>query len=256
VSDLPAGTVTFLFTDVEGSTKLLGTLGATYRDVMHEHRRLLTEGVEGAGGIVYGFFGDAVSAVFGTAADAVEAATTSQRAFAAASWPESAEIRIRIGIHTGDAIVESDEYLGLDVHRTARICAAAHGGQVLLSESAYGSLGASPRGVAFRDLGAHQLKGLPEPDQLFQLQITGLRNDFPPLRVAAEPPATDSSGGSPRRLVSSLQHAVKALPRRRRPLPESPEEVKPNESSLGVSAVEFSFEVSPAGRRRGYRAGR
>ena len=255
MSDLPAGTVTFLFTDVEGSTKLLGTLGATYRDAMHEHRRLLTEGVEGAGGIVYGFFGDAVSAVFGSAAEAVEAATTSQRSFAAASWPEEAEIRIRIGIHTGDAIVESDEYLGLDVHRTARICAAAHGGQVLLSKSAYGSLGASPHGVAFRDLGVHQLKGLPEADQLFQLQITGLRNDFPPLRVAAESPATEPSSGSARRLVSSLQQALRALPRRRRTLPESPEEVKPKEPTLGISAVDFSYEVSPVGRRRGYRTG-
>jgi class 3 adenylate cyclase len=254
MSDLPAGTVTFFFTDVEGSTKLLAALGAGYRDAMHEHRRLLTEGVEGAGGIVYGFFGDAVSAVFGTAAEAVEAATTSQRTFAAASWPDDAEIRIRIGIHTGDAIVESDEYLGLDVHRTARICAAAHGGQVLLSETAYGSLGALPHGVAFRDLGAHQLKDLPEPDQLFQLQIAGLRNDFPSLRVAAESAATQSSG-SPRRLAAALQQAVKTLRRRRPADPDSLDEIRPNAPSLGVSAVDFSFEQSPAGRRRGYRSG-
>jgi class 3 adenylate cyclase len=253
LSDLPAGTVTFLFTDVEGSTRLLARLGTSYRDAMHEHRRLVTEGVEGAGGIVYGVFGDAVSAVFGTAADAVEAATTSQRAFSAASWPDEAPIRIRIGIHTGDAIVESDEYLGLDVHRTARICAAGHGGQVLLSKPAYGSLGAPPHGVAFRDLGTHQLKDLPEPDQLFQLQITGLRNDFPPLRVAAESTATPSSGNSARRLASSLQQAVKALPRRRPAVPDSPDEVQPNASSLGSSALEFSWEMSPARRRRNIR---
>jgi class 3 adenylate cyclase len=239
LSELPAGNVTFLFTDVEGSTKLLAALGEKYRDAMHEHRRLVTAAVEGADGIVYGFFGDAVSAVFGSAADAVDAATTGQRFFADAAWPDEARVRIRIGIHAGDAIVESDEYLGLDVHRTARICAAAHGGQVLLSESAYGSLGALPHGVAFRDLGAHQLKDLPEPDRLYQLQITGLRNDFPPLRIAAESAATQSAGGSGR-LASSLQKAVKALPRR---------------PSLGVSAAEFSHEVSPAGRR-GYRGGR
>jgi class 3 adenylate cyclase len=241
VSELPAGNVTFLFTDVEGSTKLLAALGPRYRDAMHEHRRLVTAAVEGADGIVYGFFGDAVSAVFGTAAGAVYAATAGQRLFADAAWPDEARVRIRIGIHAGDPIVESDEYLGLDVHRTARICAAAHGGQVLLSESAYGLLGGLPHGVAFRDLGTHQLKDLPEPDRLFQLQITGLRNDFPPLRVAAESTSTPSSAGSARKLASSLQQAVRALSRR---------------PSLGVSAAEFSFEVSPAGRRRGYRSGR
>ena len=146
MSELPVGNVTFLFTDVEGSTKLLAALGPKYRDAMHEQRSLLTQAVEGAGGIVYGFFGDAVSAVFGTAADAVDAATTGQRFFADTAWPDETQVRIRIGIHTGDAIVESDEYLGLDVHRTARICAVAHGGQVLLSESAYGSLGVLPHG--------------------------------------------------------------------------------------------------------------
>lgn len=253
MSELPVGNVTFLFTDVEGSTKLLRTLGAKYRDAMHEHRRLLTDTVEAAGGIVYGFFGDAVSAVFGTAADAVDAATTGQRLFADAGWPDGAEVRIRIGIHTGDAIAEPDEYLGLDVHRTARICAVAHGGQVLLSQSAYGSLGALPHGVAFRDLGTHQLKDLPEPDRLFQLQITGLRNDFPPLRVAAEPTTTAASGGSARKLASSLQRAVKALPPRRHELSDH-DEIQPNASPLGVSAADFSWEMSPARRRRAFRS--
>jgi class 3 adenylate cyclase len=237
VSELPAGSVTFLFTDVEGSTKLIGRLGAKYRDAMYEHRRLLTHVVEGAGGVVYGVFGDAVSAVFRTAADAVGAATMSQRSFASVEWPEGARIRIRIGIHTGDAIADPDEYLGLDVHRTARICAAAHGGQVLLSENAHTALGALPEGVAFRDLGTHQLKDLPEPDRLYQLLIAGLHNDFPPLRIAAETATTRSSRRRARELAASLQQALKALPRPRH--------------AIGTSAFDFSMDASPAARRRG-----
>jgi class 3 adenylate cyclase len=132
-------TVTFFFTDIEGSTRLLQTLGDEYPDAVHEHRRLLSTAVEQAGGLVYAALGDEVSAVFATCPEAVAAAIFAQRSFAQAAWPAGINLRVRVAIHVGRPAGEPGEYLGLDVHRTARICSAGHGGQVLMSAAAHGS---------------------------------------------------------------------------------------------------------------------
>ena len=139
--ELSRETVTFLFTDIEGSTMLLQTLGDEYPNAVHEHRRLLSEAVEHAGGVVYAALGDEVSAVFGSGPEAVAAACFAQRSFANAAWPGGGTVLVRIGIHTGRPAGELGEYLGLDVHRTARICSAGHGGQVLISQVVYEALG-------------------------------------------------------------------------------------------------------------------
>jgi class 3 adenylate cyclase len=216
VDELPSGTVTFLFTDIEGSTNLLSTLGEGYVELVHEHRRLLSEIVERSGGVVYGAFADEISAVFRTATEAVSTATLGQRSFAAAMLPGGLKVRVRMGIHTGQPVTGRAEYLGLDVHRTARICSAGHGGQVLLSEATHAEFADQPRvGVAFRDLGTHELKGLPEPERVFQLLIAGVRNEFPPLRVGAQSPPPSDLTGSSKGLVRTLQAALATLNSRR-----------------------------------------
>jgi class 3 adenylate cyclase len=209
-------TVTFFFTDIEGSTTLLQTLGDEYPNAVHEHRRLLSEAVEHAGGVVYAALGDEVSAVFGSGPEAVAAANVAQRSFARVAWPGGVSVRVRVGIHTGRPAGEPGEYLGLDVHRTARICSAGHGGQVLISRVVYEALGdVFPAGVTFRDLGTHYLNGLPEPEHLFQLVTAGVRNDFPALRSGAENTPTEPPGRT-RELAGSLRRAVTALQTRSR----------------------------------------
>jgi len=133
--ELPTGTVTFLFSDVEGSTELLRTLRDGYADVMADHERLLRSAFEGAGGHEINTQGDSFFVAFRKPKDAVGAALEVQRAIGSHEWPEGAEMRVRIGIHTGEATVAGDRYVGLGVHRAARICAAAHGGQVLISQT-------------------------------------------------------------------------------------------------------------------------
>lgn len=180
VTDLPTGTVTFLFTDIEGSTRLLRRLGDGFHGLIEDHNRLLREAF-GEGHIVR-TEGDAFFAVFRTAGEAVRAAVAGQKALAAHDWGD-ATVRVRMGLHTGEGTIAGGDYAGLDVHRAARIAGAAHGGQVLLSEAtralAHGSLG---NGVSLRDLGEHRLKDLPEPEHLSQLMIEGLESDFPPPR--------------------------------------------------------------------------
>ena len=164
--DLPTGTVTFLFTDIEGSTRLLHEHGEAYAGLLAEHRRELRAIFARHAGVEVDTQGDAFFAAFGRADDAVDAAGEIQ----AVDGP----LRVRIGIHTGTPTVTSEGYVGIDVHRAARICAAAHGGQVVLSEATRDALGRDPG----RDLGLHRLKDLGAPERLFQLG-TGT---FPPLR--------------------------------------------------------------------------
>ena len=167
--ELPTGTVTFLFTDIEGSTRLLEELGQRYAELLAEHRRLLRETFERHEGVEFGTEGDASFAVFRRAGDAVAAAGDAQRALARGS------VRVRMGVHTGEPTLTGVGYVGLDVHRVARIAAAGHGGQVLVSETTC----ALPDGQAdLRDLGEHRLKDLADPIRLFQLG----RDEFPPLR--------------------------------------------------------------------------
>jgi branched-chain amino acid transport system substrate-binding protein len=196
MSQLPTGTVTFLFTDLEGSTRLLQKLGREeYGRTLGDHHRLLREVFEQHGGVEVDTQGDAFFVAFRTAGDAVAAATTAQRALAGHSWPGGVDPRVRIGLHTGEALVDGERYVGVAVHRAQRVCAAGHGGQVLLS-NATGEMveDGLPSGVTLRDLGEQRLKDLDRPVRLFQLNIEGLPSDFPPLRTEAPAPFEGPSG--------------------------------------------------------------
>jgi WD40 repeat protein/class 3 adenylate cyclase len=181
---LPTGIVTFLFTDIEGSTRLLHELGDTYAGVVTEHRRIVREAVAHHDGVEVDTQGDSFFVAFAEATAAVEAATEIQTGLASHSWPREVAVRVRMGVHTGEPLVSDAHYFGVDVHRAARIAAAAHGGQVLVSEYAKSLIkndgGAN---LGFRDTGVHQLKDLPEPEHLFQLLIEGLPSTFPPPRA-------------------------------------------------------------------------
>jgi predicted ATPase/class 3 adenylate cyclase len=185
-TELPTGTVTFLFTDIEGSTRLLQELGERWRDVLEQHNRVMRDAIRAAGGLDVRTEGDAVFAVFKSAPSAVSAAAAAQRRIADGSWPDP--VRVRMGLHTGEGVPGGDEYVGLDVHRAARIAGAAHGGQVLLSSATRSLVEASlPDGVSLRAVGRHRLKDLPRPEQLHQLVIDGLPADFPPPRTLEVP---------------------------------------------------------------------
>jgi DNA-binding NarL/FixJ family response regulator/class 3 adenylate cyclase len=205
VGELPTGTVTFLFSDVEGSTSLVGTLGDAYGDLMAEHRRLLRDAVAAANGHEIDSRGDEFFAVFQRTRDAVAAAVSVQREFAAHEWPPQGTVRVRLGIHTGEPLLGESGYEGLDVHRVARICAAGHGGQVLVSHTTRNLLeaGQLPE-VEFQDLGEHALRGLPRPERIFQLIAPELPAEFPPLRTDGGSPApteTAAAEGAALRVV-------------------------------------------------------
>lgn len=180
---LPTGTVTFLMTDVEGSTRLLRELGDAYADVLDAHHRLLAEACASAGGTRVSTEGDGAFFVFPDAAAAIGAATDAQRRLAAHSWPSPSAVRVRMGLHTGNGRLLGDTYVGLDVHRVARIAAAAHGGQVVVSAATRALADMRlPEDVRFVDIGEHRLKDLEHPERLYQLVADGLPGSFPPLR--------------------------------------------------------------------------
>jgi predicted ATPase/class 3 adenylate cyclase len=185
VASLPTGTVTFLFTDIEGSTRHAQALADHWPAVLERHGQLLTEAVNAEAGLVFGTEGDAVFAVFPTAPRAVAAAAAAQRALLAESWPaDDGPIRVRMGIHAGEGVLSGDDYVGIDLHRVARIANAGHGGQVLLSASARMLAEPSlPDGVGLRDLGEFHLKDLSRPERLAMLVVEGLPDEFPPLRT-------------------------------------------------------------------------
>ena len=182
MAELLTGTVTFLFTDIEGSTDLTRRLGDRYAETLSEHNRLLRRAVADAEGREIGTQGDALFAVFARTRDAVRAAAAAQRALAAHAWPDGVAVRVRMGIHTGEPATGSDGYVGLDVVRAARICAAAHGGQVLVSETTRALLGEGLDGLALQDLGEHRLKDFDRAERLFQLTGAELPQSFPALR--------------------------------------------------------------------------
>ncbi len=171
-STLPTGVVTLFFTDVEGSTKLLHELGDGYAEALHEHRRLLRDAFTAHEGVEVDTQGDAFFVAFGRASDAVAAAADAQRALS------DGPIRVRMGLHTGEPRVTEEGYVGLDVHKGARIAAAGYGGQVLLSQATRSLVD-----TGVRDLGPHRLKDLSVPERIFQLEIDGLPADFPPLKT-------------------------------------------------------------------------
>jgi predicted ATPase/class 3 adenylate cyclase len=182
--ELPTGTVTLLFTDFEGSTRLLHLLGERYADMLAESRRLLRAAFHQHHGHEVDTQGDAFFVAFARATDAVMAAVAIQRSFASYPWPEGVTLRVRIGLHTGEPSLTAEGYVGLDVHRAARIMSAAHGGQVLLSQATSTLVEQDlPDDVILRDLGAHRLKGLERHQQLLQLVISNLQADFPPLKT-------------------------------------------------------------------------
>ena len=181
---LPTGTVTFLFTDIEGSTRLLESLGDAYTAVLERHHALLREAIAAGEGTEVSTEGDAFFAVFPSASKAVAAVAQAQRALAAEAWPSGVAVRVRMGLHSGEGMLGGDSYVGLDVHRAARVAAAGHGGQVLVSGATQLlAAGGLPDGVSFDDLGQHRLKDLSRPEHLWQLVIGGLTSDFPPLRT-------------------------------------------------------------------------
>jgi len=186
--ELPTGTVTFLFSDVEGSTELLRRLRDRYADVMADHERLLRSAFQGAGGHEINTQGDSFFIAFRKPKDAVGAAVEAQRALTRHQWPEGAEMRVRIGIHTGEATVAGDQYVGLAVHRAARICAAAHGRQVLLSQTTQALLEDEEElgELDFSDLGPRSLKDFDRPVRIYQLLAPDLPAEFPELRSAEE----------------------------------------------------------------------
>lgn len=186
--ELPTGTVTFLFSDIEGSTQLMRQLGDRWEQTLTRHNRILRDAFAEAGGREVDRQGDAFFAVFPRARTAIAAAAAAQRALEDEEWPDGSRLRVRMGIHTGEPSVGGEGYLGLDVVRAARICATANGGQVLVSETTRALVrGDELGGVELRDLGEHQLKDLVHPERLYQLAVPGLRDDFPDLRGLDRP---------------------------------------------------------------------
>ena len=184
-AQLPMGTVTFLFSDIEGSTGLVQELDiSTYRQMIEQHHQLIRSAMAAHGGDERGTQGDGFLVVFKDAPSAVAAAVAAQRSLAEATWPSGVEVRVRMGLHTGAGIAGGDDYVGVDINRAARIASAAHGGQVLISDSTRAlSERTLPHGVGVRDVGEHHLKGLDLPERLYQLTIEGLDSEFPPLRT-------------------------------------------------------------------------
>lgn len=204
------GTLTFFFSDVEGSTRLLHQVGDGYAGILVDLRRLLRDALLERGGREVDTAGDGFFAVFNRAHDAVAAAAAVQRAVHAHAWPDDAAVRLRIGLHTGEPAMADGSYVGLDVHRAARICSVAHGGQVLLSRATADLVQHHvPEGVSLLDVGLHALKDLPEPEPLFQLDIAGLPDRFPALGTRTERvrnlPAQLTSFVGRRREVDRLQ---------------------------------------------------
>ena len=194
MAELPSGAVTFLFTDIEGSTRLVKQLRSRYQDVLATHQRLLRQAFDDHGGYEIDTQGDAFFVAFASARDAVLAAVEGQRAIGSENWPDGAVVKVRMGVHTGQASPSDGRYTGMAVHRAARICAAGHGGQVLVSQATQTLLEDEEEdlSIGLEDLGPQRLKDLDRPVHLFQAAAPGLATGFPPLRSETDahaPPA-------------------------------------------------------------------
>ena len=184
IASLPRGQVTFLMSDIEGSTELLRALGDRYARVLREIRALIRTSVQAAGGHEVDARADEYFAAFKRPAHALAAALRIQRAFGERDWPKNASVGVRIGIHTGRTTLAETGYVGIAVHTTSRVCAAGHGGQILVSAAAYRVMDvAVGDGIAFRMLGRYALAGLPDPETMYQATAADLRARFPKLRV-------------------------------------------------------------------------
>jgi class 3 adenylate cyclase len=207
---LPSGTVTLLFTDIEGSTRLLRELGEAYEQLLTEHRGLLRTCVEDHGGVIVDTQGDAFFVAFAAAHDALAAAVETQRAHAAHDWPASAGLRVRMAIHTGEPTQVGEGLVGLAVHRAARICAAGHGGQILLSSTTRDIVQDHlPPGVALIDLGHHRLKDLDRPEGIVQVVAERMPPVLAPLKTLdAQPARATPFAGQETRLAEAAEAAV------------------------------------------------
>jgi predicted ATPase/class 3 adenylate cyclase len=192
--ELPSGTVTFLFTDIQGSTRLAHDLGTDrWHEVLAHHGPIVRDALAKHAGFEVRTEGDSFFLVFRTAREAVAAAADAQRALVTHEWPQGATVKVRMGMHAGEAVPASTEagtdYVGYAVHHAARVGAAGHGGQVLLTNAVRSLLEDKlPEGVTLRDLGQHRLRDMSEPDRLYQLVIDGIECDFPPLRTLEQAP--------------------------------------------------------------------
>ena len=186
MASLPGGTVTFLFSDIEGSTRLLQELGDEYAGVVDDHRRIMRGAMEQHRGTEIDTQGDAFFFSFTRAKDAADAAVEAQRALAGHEWPSGAQVRVRMGLHTGEPQIGEHGYLGIDVVRAARICSAGHGGQILLSETTRALLGnALPPGASVLDLGQQNLKDI-QHERLFQLALDDQPAETRPLKTSGD----------------------------------------------------------------------
>jgi class 3 adenylate cyclase len=204
VPELPAGTVTFVFTDIEESTELLKRLGDDYREVLTGHRRIVRDSFTARDGVEMDTQGDAFFFVFARARDALAAAVDAQRAHAAAAWPAGVVVRVRIGLHTGEPAIHEEGYVGLDVVRAARICTVGRGGQILLSETTRALVGSGlPDGVSVFPLGQRHLRGIDEPERVYEVAIDGVELEEPePLVPAAAPTPTTAPSDQLERDIS------------------------------------------------------
>ena len=214
---LPSGTVTFVFSDIDGSTRLLKELGDRYEGLLSDHRRLMRERFAEHDGVEIDTQGDAFFFAFSRARDAVAAAVDAQRAHADHSWPDGRSVLVRMGLHTGEPAVGSEGYLGLDVVRAARLCTAGKGGHVLLSETTRALVGASlPDGVSIFPLGERRLKDIDEPERVFELEIDGAA--APAAAEAREPqvpmPPPPSAPEMPEDFGARLSEQIEARVRR------------------------------------------
>jgi predicted ATPase/class 3 adenylate cyclase len=182
--EAPTGTVTFLFTDIEGSTRLLQQLRERYRMVQDAHDEIMRAAIAAEDGFVVRTEGDSFFATFRSPVQAARAAVAAQRTLEHNEWPHARPLRVRMGLHTGEGVLGGDDYLGIDVHRAARIASAGHGGQILISDTTRALVERDlPEGVTLRNLGTHRLKDIEHGEQLHDLLIDGLPADFPPIRT-------------------------------------------------------------------------
>jgi class 3 adenylate cyclase len=185
-STLPTGSVTFLLTDIEGSTALLRHLEDEYTALLRDVRALIGNATRRVGGYKVDAHGDEYFAVFERAAPAAQAAMEIQRTLATRTWPRGVEVRVRAGIHSGRPTLTENGYVGLSVHTVARVCSVAHGGQILVSAQTKAAIKeAISAEVRFRSLGKHRLAGLPKAEALYQIEAEGLLTRFPPLRISS-----------------------------------------------------------------------
>ena len=180
----PSGTITFLFTDIEGSTRLLEMMGTQYAVALSEHHEIMRATIQKWNGREVDTQGDAFFVTFSRALDAVQCAAEAQRALTSHRWPQDESLRVRMGLHTGEPLIASTGYVGMDVHRAARIGDAGHGGQILLSQTTRELIIQDlPKGMTIRDLGEHRLKDMKYPASIYQLVIEGLSDEFAPIRT-------------------------------------------------------------------------